>query len=86
MTWESDLSITLLTPIALFFILYYVVRNYSLATYDVYTLDGEMITTVALASKDPHEPSHKTVLTALSDALALSCGPGVQSAMKSASA
>jgi hypothetical protein len=35
-----------------------------------------MIIAVALAPKDPHEPSQKIIQTASSDALASSCGPG----------
>jgi hypothetical protein len=37
----------------------FVLRNYGLIAYDVFTLDGDTITIAAPASKDPHEPSQK---------------------------
>jgi hypothetical protein len=52
--------------------------------YDVFTLDGDTMTTAARALKDPHEPLQKTIQTASSDWATSSCGPVVQSALKSA--
>jgi hypothetical protein len=68
----------------LYFAILFVHWNYNLATYKVLTLDGETMTAVAPVPKVPYEPSQKTLQTTLSNWVASSCEPRVQSAMKSA--